>query len=315
MKLLHVFWVDRKLRYKIIFPFLLLTLLVLLVGLFFSSFFLAADAQERFNNQLISVGRLVHDAIVTQEEDNLSILQTLAFAGANDQTGAMAMGDALALGDRDELIRAMDPVIRVALFDPNTRLDRLLAFDRNGDVVVEIEGLSPTEAAAQGTSYISYTRSLDLSDYWFVDEIISGTEDDIGDKYAGIITLNQGEGDTAETSSYLVTIVPVRDSDQAEVVGGLIVGLELNGFLEDLRNQSQAALVTAYTYDGNPLAATLVPEAGIEALQIPPDLVQKIRDNANPADVNSDQSILISSTSLKINLFTLMGVTINSPIR
>src|SRR5690242_10155723 len=85
-----------QLQYKIILPFLLLTLLVALAGSAVSFLFIVGTAQERLNNQLAQVARATGDNLVGLENANLQFLREVAFAGPNIQTGAPAVADALA---------------------------------------------------------------------------------------------------------------------------------------------------------------------------------------------------------------------------
>src|SRR5690349_5019855 len=84
------------LQYKIILPFLLLTLLVALAGSAASFLLITGSAQDRLNNQLAQAARSTSDALVNQERANLVFLREVAFAGANEHTGAPAIADALA---------------------------------------------------------------------------------------------------------------------------------------------------------------------------------------------------------------------------
>ena len=84
------------LQYKIILPFLLLTLLVALAGSAASFLLITSSAQDRLNNQLAQVARATSDALVNQERANLVFLREVAFAGPNERAGAPAVADALA---------------------------------------------------------------------------------------------------------------------------------------------------------------------------------------------------------------------------
>src|SRR5262245_28307207 len=109
------------LQYKIILPFLLLTLLVALAGSAASFLLITGSAQERLNNQLAQVARATSDALVNQERANLVFLREVAFAGPNERTGAPAVADALAATDRSGLERAIDPYLRAGALRPGVR--------------------------------------------------------------------------------------------------------------------------------------------------------------------------------------------------
>ena len=88
------------LQYKIILPFLLLTLLVALAGAGVAFLFITSTVQERLDNQLVQVARATSDGVVSQEKANLAFLREMAFAGPNQQIGAPAIADGLAGGDQ-----------------------------------------------------------------------------------------------------------------------------------------------------------------------------------------------------------------------
>src|SRR5207244_7126692 len=113
------------LQYKIILPFLLLTLLVALAGSAVSFLLFTGSAQERLNNQLAQAARATSDALVNQERANLVFLREVAFAGPTNQTGAPAVADALAAQDIAGLTQALDPYFRAGAQRPGARVDRL----------------------------------------------------------------------------------------------------------------------------------------------------------------------------------------------
>ncbi|MEO7910447.1 MAG: hypothetical protein ABIV47_12435, partial [Roseiflexaceae bacterium] len=61
-------------QYKIIIPFLLLTLLVALAGAGVAFLFITSTVQERLDNQLVQVARATSDGVVGQEKANLAFL-------------------------------------------------------------------------------------------------------------------------------------------------------------------------------------------------------------------------------------------------
>ena len=94
------------LHYKIILPFLLLTLLVALAGSAVSFLLIVGTAQERLNNQLAQVARDISDKLVQQESDNLLFLRQVVFAQANPGADAPAIAEAFANRDTTGLQRA-----------------------------------------------------------------------------------------------------------------------------------------------------------------------------------------------------------------
>src|SRR5262249_36178685 len=152
------------LQYKIILPFLLLSLLVALAGSAVSFLIITGSAQERLNNQLAQVARAASDTLVNQESANLLFLREAAFAGPNVQTGAPAVADALADGNTSGLGQALDPYFRVSVQRAGVRADRLIAFDSTGRSLIDWERAPD----ASGGSTRVARASRDISALWFV---------------------------------------------------------------------------------------------------------------------------------------------------
>ncbi|MEO7909652.1 MAG: ATP-binding protein [Roseiflexaceae bacterium] len=255
------------LHYKIILPFLLLTLLVALAGSAVSFLLIVGTAQERLNNQLAQVARDLSDKLVQQESDNLVFLRELVFAQASPKTGAPAVVDALASRDAGGLESALDPYFRISLQRGGVRVDRLIVFDTQGQSLIDWER---PQGQADPTIRISHD-ARDISALWFVPRILEGQRDEQGDKYAGLLDL----GDSP--TRYLFSVAPVVLNNR--VVGGMLIATRLDTLLQDLNAQSQAAIIALYqAEDGTAFASTTTPAAGLAELNIRPDLVPSIRN-------------------------------------
>lgn len=254
------------LHYKIILPFLLLSLLVALAGSAVSFLIITGSAQERLNNQLVQVARAASDTLVNQESANLLFLREAAFAGPNVQTGAPAVADALAANNTAGLTQALDPYFRISVQRPGVRVDRLIAFDSAGRSLLDWER---ARDAASSTRVEREPR--DISALWFVPRILGGQPDALGDKFAGLLDLSDSD------TRYLFTVAPVSKGDQ--VVGGLIIATRLDTLLQGLSASSQAAIVTIYkAEDGTAFASTVAPMGGLGVLNVRQDQVSAIRD-------------------------------------
>ncbi|HET9224380.1 MAG TPA: cache domain-containing protein, partial [Roseiflexaceae bacterium] len=255
------------LQYKIILPFLLLTLLVALAGSAASFLLITSSAQDRLNNQLAQVARATSDALVNQERANLVFLREVAFAGPNERAGAPAVADALATGDVEGLSQALDPYFRAGAQRPGVRADRLIAFDTSGRSLIDWE----LARDPSGTSTRTNRDPRDIGGLWFVPQILAGQQDELGDKFAGLLDL--ADSDTR----YLFSVAPVLKGDQ--VVGGLIIAARLDTILQALSASSQAAIMTLYQAgDGSAFASTSTPADGIAALNMRAELVEPTRD-------------------------------------
>jgi signal transduction histidine kinase len=260
---------QSRLQYKIILPFLLLTLLVALVGSSVAFLFIVGNAQERLNNQLAQVGRVASDRVVEREDANLVFLREVAFAGENTQAGAPAVADALAGGDVAGLERALDPYFRISA-DRGIPIDRLIAFDQSGRTLVDWERSGETERVAN--------TSTDIRGLWFVPQILAGAQDNQGDKYAGLLELGGSD------RYYLFSVAPVTRGNQ--IVGGLVAAIRTDGLLRELSSSSQAAIITIYEPDsGRAAASTGNPASGLASLDVRPELLDRVR--TLPADHES----------------------------
>lgn len=251
-----------RLQYKIILPFLLLTLLVALTGSSIALLFITGNAQERLTNQLAQLARNLSDAIVQIERQNLAYLREVAFAQANPATAAPAVAAALARSDRAGLASALDPYAQIS-GERGATIDRLIVFDQAGQSVLDWE-LRGAEVGGRLEH-----PGQDLRGLWFVPAILEGRQDAAGDKYAGLLTLGE--------TNLLYTAVPVTAED-GRIVGGVIAAAALDGLLNDLARQTQAAVITIYEpTNGDAFASTILPVAALSDLRIRPAILADAR--------------------------------------
>src|SRR3989304_5642199 len=69
----------RHLRWKIILPYAVLTVLLGAAGTYMVTTLVAGSLQERFDNQLAEAGRVAADALARKERDHLEAVRSLAF--------------------------------------------------------------------------------------------------------------------------------------------------------------------------------------------------------------------------------------------
>lgn len=257
-----------QIQYKIILPFLLLTLLVALAGSAASILFITSNAQERLNNQLAQTARATSDSIVQIERANLQFLREVVFAGPNQSVDAPSMADAFASGDSSLVARALDPYFAVSRQRQGVQVDRMIAFDQTGRSIIDWE-YQPDNGAMRRATY----PSRDIGVLWFVQPILGKQSDPLGDKYAGLL-------DFGNDQRYLFSVAPVLNNNT--VVGGIIVASRLDTIASKLLESSSAAIVSVYrAEDGGAFASTQVPAEGLPALSIPRDQLALIRDLVN----------------------------------
>jgi signal transduction histidine kinase/HAMP domain-containing protein len=275
-----------RLQYKIILPFLLLTLLVALAGAAVALTLVTSSLQDRFDNQLAQVARGASDSVVRQEQANLQFLREVAFAPANPDTGTLAVASALAANDSAALADALDPYFRSGVLREDLKLDRLIVFDRSGVVLIDWEqgAAQPPASAAQGEGEVARVShsGTNIQQQWFVQSVLQGTSDETGDKFAGLLTFQSG-------GSYLFSVAPVQEN--GEIVGGVLAARRLDTLLRALQSRSQADIVAIYEPSGKPLASTFEPVAGLAALAIEPGQAEQLIKSQADANLPEEQRV------------------------
>ncbi len=283
-----------QIKYKIILPYLLLMILVMLVGAGIAIFLVAGSLQERFSNQLGQVGRSFADGLSRQEQNNLDFLYVVAFAPGNPEQNAPAVAEAFQAENEAGLKRALTPFFRTGTLRDNiynVMIDRLIAFDLNGQALVHWERAEGEELTeAERREPISHGNT-DLSQLDPVQRVLAKGADDFGDKYAALITFQEAdapEGTFSENDYYLFTVVPVHqvdaDTDERELVGGLLIATRLENLLTMLERQSQSEVSAIYDTSGFILDSTVIPNEGLHILDMDETIPQRLVDQFETAE-------------------------------
>jgi signal transduction histidine kinase/HAMP domain-containing protein len=259
-----------KILYKIILPFLILTILVGFTGSAVAIWLAGSTEDERFNNRVAEVSRRLNDALVDQEIANLDFLNQIVFVPANTITGAPAVSEAIADGSTDELQLALGPYFTIGMRSTRVQLDRLIAFDRTGRILVDMERDSSGEA---NTYSLNEPGVLPSDPGSFVNLVLNARQDNFGDKFAGLIQF------LPDRNMYFATITPVYEDDQ--VVGGMILAMQVEQLLEMLADRSQAEIVVLYDGEGNALHSTRISdqEQGAEIASVDQPLAAPVEES------------------------------------
>ena len=238
----RVFSVFAGLRAKLIIPYVILTLLIAMVGVYVITRLVTSSVVERFNNQLLEASRVAGDGIVRQERTHLEDLRLMAFTEGVPE--ALVAHDAEALKDL---------LFPLAL---NNDIQAVTVIDLNGSEVITL-----AKHPVSG-EYIT-SEAGDFSQFGIVAEILANQQDGLGDKYAGLLVTSFGP--------YLFTSAPVRDSD-GQLLGVMLAGTRLESLLAEVKSQSLADAVLL-DKDGKLVATTFVePETGFGPVEINPGL-------------------------------------------
>ncbi|MFO7166503.1 MAG: ATP-binding protein [Chloroflexota bacterium] len=256
---------QSQIRYKIIVPYLALTLMVTMAGAAIAVGLVAASWEERLQNQLAQVGRNTSDALVRRERNHLDFLRLIAFAPANPDRNVPAMAEVFARRDPDEVARALEPYYRFGVGNINLDFDRMIAFDSEGKALVDwarvSENVDEPPLRIEGT---------DLSQVDFVQKIIAGETVEGNDKFSNLIYF------APDVQPYFYTAVPLRRGD--EVVGGVMIAIKSDRLLASLEKSSQAVVTTIYDLKGKALSTTLVSRDNLAQLDMPPGALQPLLD-------------------------------------
>ena len=219
-----------SIREKIIFPYLLLALLLAIGAAFIGTRVGSDSIEERFINQLIEAGKLCSEWMVKEESRLLETQRLVAHAEGFPEA---------VLAENAEKLRTLAYPVAV----------------NSGEESVEILN-------TQGTTLLSMHHRVggNVEDYEFsrgdetfkqldfVQKILKGQVDALGDKYAAVVQTRWGQ--------YFYVSGSINDS-KGRLVGIVLVGKSLNTLVRQIR-EATLAQVTLYTAEGQPMATTLL---------------------------------------------------------
>src|SRR5687767_7614920 len=84
-----------SIRFKVILPYLLLTLIVAVTGAYVVTRLVSSSLSERLTNQLVEAGRVVSDTMARQEIKHLEAARVIAYT--------RGLGDAVQSGDIEQI--------------------------------------------------------------------------------------------------------------------------------------------------------------------------------------------------------------------
>jgi adenylate cyclase len=217
-------------RMKITLPYLLLALLFAVAGAYVVSQIVLESAQERFFNQLVKTGKQASDWMVRQEDRQLSTLRLVA--------NSQGVGETIQAGDSEALRNLALPLA------VNASEEAIEILDKSGTSLMSMH------LDAQGTlGQYTYTRGetvFQAAD--FVQMALKGSPDELGDKYAGLITLPAG--------AYFYVAGPVFSPNSQEPIGVVMVGRSVRTLVRQME-QETLGQITMYDLDGQPIVSTL----------------------------------------------------------
>ncbi len=227
-------WLQRLSRFssfgiraKIVLPYLILTLIVAIVGIYVVTTLVASSLDERLTNQLLDAGRTVSDGLVNWEMKHIESARLVAFT--------VGLAEALQDGDRDSLITLAQPVASVQ------GMECLIVADARGQSLLHV-------MRQDDGSYEIVEQPFDISKLNMVQDLLSA------DDPHGLIRRGLGYH-RVDQRRYYFTAIPVElDS---EVVGVVVVGTSLDTLLTYFKRFSLADVIV-YDSDGHASNSTFI---------------------------------------------------------
>ena len=258
-----------SIRFKVILPYLVLTIIVAVTGAFVVIRLVSRSLDERLSNQLLEAGRIVSDQLVQQEVKQVNAARLIAYT--------LGLSDALHAGDTGQ-VRALAAPVTGGLDVESIR-------------VFDAQGLETSHFIRQSNGSIDdLTEPGEAANLPFVDQLLSENNPD-GSPKRGLAK------DPENERYYYYTAIPVVYDDQ--VTGVVIVGTSLNSILPELKNTSLANVIL-YGDDRRAIASTIgMDDKSLfqRTISIPEDLYQSAITNEG---IVSGENISVDEHSYKI---------------
>jgi signal transduction histidine kinase len=215
-----------SIRFKVILPYLLLTLVVAITGVYVVTRLVANSLNERLTNQLLEAGRVVSDGLARQEIKHLEVERILAYT--------RGLAEALQSGDGATVVTLAKPIAG------GLDAENLIAINMQGKELLNLfkqaDGTIKEVNQSSGAVNLPVVQSL----------LTSGDPD--GMPRRGL-SFNQLDG-----RYYYYTVTPVAVKDK--MAGVIVVGSSLDTLLPYLKNISLADIIF-YAEDGRAIASTM----------------------------------------------------------
>jgi class 3 adenylate cyclase len=227
-----------SLRWKITLPFIFLALTLGLGAAFLVNQLLQQTEEFQYLRQLADSGQQAADAVVRIENDLLEVERLIA--------NTEGVPQAVALQNAEDL-RA-----RVLPFVINAGVDVAIVLDSQATSLLAIRHRPGGPA-----SDYEVVRGETIYNEWdFVNRILSGESDEIGDKQVGLESIQVGE---VEQNAFLIG-GPLRDN-QGSVIGVAIVGDYLGNVIDRISDEAGANIGIYDMASGILLNSSLEPDS------------------------------------------------------
>ena len=245
-----------SIRFKVILPYLLLTLIVAVTGAYVVTRLVSSSLSERLSNQLLEAGRVVSDTMARQEIKHLEAARIVAYT--------RGLGGALHNGDVEQVSVLVKPAAG------GLNVENLMMFNAQGRESLHL--IKQSNGTIMDVTQLERVSTLSI-----VDRLLA--ENDVNSLPKREMAINPVDG-----RYYYFTAIPVASENR--MVGIVVVGTSLNTVLPLLKSTSLADLII-YGNNGQAIASTLgshgTESLFLRTISIPGILYQDV--------VNRDESV------------------------
>ncbi|RPJ27084.1 MAG: HAMP domain-containing protein [Chloroflexi bacterium] len=215
-----------SIRFKVIFPYLLLTLIVAVTGAYVVTRLVSNSLSERLSNQLLEAGRVVSDTLAHQEIKHLEAARLVAFT--------RGLGEALRDRDEEQIVLLAKPAAG------GLNVESLMVFDPEGRELLHL--IKQSDSSIMDVSQAGRASTLAI-----VQRILAENNPDS-------LPRRELALDPVDGRYYYFSTVPVVS--EGRVVGAVVVGTSLNTLLPLLENTSLADVII-YGENGQAIVSSL----------------------------------------------------------
>ena len=245
-----------SIRFKVILPYLLLTLIVAVTGAYVVTRLVSSSLNERLSNQLLEAGRVVSDTLARQEIKHLEAARILAYT--------RGLGDALQAGEVEQVSSLAKPVTG------GLNVESLIMFNAMGRESLHL--IKQSNGTIMDVTQLDQTSTLSI-----VDDLVAAKDVDG-------LPVREMAIDSVDGRYYYYTAIPAVSENR--MAGVVVVGTSLNTILPILKSTSLADLII-YGENGQAIASTLGSQGAeslfIRTISMPNTLYQQV--------INQDEKV------------------------
>ncbi|MCF6277561.1 MAG: ATP-binding protein [Anaerolineales bacterium] len=239
-----------SIRFKVILPYLLLTLLVAVTGVYVVTNLVTNTLSERLTNQLLEAGRVVSDDMARLEISHVDAARIVAYT--------RGIAEAVAAGDKDALRALAMPTAS------GLNVSNLFIFDAQGQEILHY-----IQRPDGGLAEFASQPSVDFDA--FVQDLLA--KQDAESPPQRIITVDPVDG-----RYYYYTAIPILLNTRN--IGAVLLGTPLDTILPDLKSTSLANIIL-YNDAGDVIGTTFGARSAdpffISGLNISPEIYRKVQ--------------------------------------